>query len=183
MAFLAELWLPILLSAVFVFIVSSLLHMVLPVHKGDVKKMPNEDAVLEAMRTGGTEPGEYMFPGCDSMEEMATPEMQEKLQRGPVGFMTVVPGFHMGKSLVQWFAYSLLVGVFVAYLTRFALAPGADYLAVFRVAGTIAVLGYAVGNLPNSIWKGVSWKITAKFVFDGVLYGLVTAGAFAWLWP
>ena len=56
MAFLADLWLPILLSAVFVFVASSVLHMVLPIHKGDYKKPPGEDAVLESMRDRASRP-------------------------------------------------------------------------------------------------------------------------------
>lgn len=182
---LTALWLPILLSAVFVFIVSSILHMVIPIHRGDLKKIPGEEKVLEEMRAQGVQPGSYMFPCAGSMKEMCTPEMIEKCKLGPVGFLTVVPSGppSMGKSLLQWFVYSILIGVFVAYLAKLGLEPGAAYATVFRVTGTIAILGYAVGALPDSIWKGQSWIITLKFIFDGVVYGLVTAGTFGWLWP
>ncbi len=182
---LTALWLPILLSAVFVFIVSSILHMVITIHRGDLKKIPGEEKVLEAMRAQGVQPGSYMFPCAGSMKEMGTPEMIEKCKLGPVGFLTVVPSGppSMGKNLVQWFFYSILIGVFVAYVAMLALEPGAAYATVFRLTGTIAILGYAVGALPDSIWKGQSWVITLKFIFDGVVYGLVTAGTFGWLWP
>ena len=69
---LTELWFPILLSAVFVFLVSSILHMVIPIHKGDFKKMPGEDKVLEAMRSQNLQPGSYMFPCAESMKDMAS---------------------------------------------------------------------------------------------------------------
>ena len=185
MEFLSELWLAILLSAVFVFIVSSVLHMVIPIHKGDYKKLANEDAVLEAMRTNGVEPGEYMFPCAGSMKAMGTPEMVEKLKKGPVGWLTVVPsgGFNIGKSLVWWFVYSLVVSVLVAYVGWHGLDPGAPYLKVFQLTGAAAVMGYAVGHFHDSIWKGASWTTTGKFIFDGVIYGLVTAGTFGWQWP
>ena len=185
MEFLAELWLPISLAAVFVFVASSILHMCLPIHKGDYGKLAGEDQVLETMRASGVSPGTYMFPCPSSMKDMATPEMIEKYKQGPVGFLTVVPSGApgMGKNLVQWFLYSVLISVFVGYLTWNALVPGAAYLSVFRISGTIAVLAYGVAALPDSIWKGTPWKVTLKFVFDGVVYGLVTAGAFAWLWP
>ena len=39
MEFLSALWLPILLSAVFVFIVSSIIHMATPLHKGDFNRI------------------------------------------------------------------------------------------------------------------------------------------------
>ncbi|MHC4972725.1 MAG: hypothetical protein ACYTG3_10370 [Planctomycetota bacterium] len=185
MGFLADLWFPVILAAVLVFVASSILHMFLPIHKGDYRKLAGEDQVLETMRGTGVTPGTYMFPCPSSMKDMATPEMIEKFKQGPVGHLTVVPSGPpgMGKNLVQWFLYSVLVSVFVAYLTWNALMPGAEYLAVFRISGTIAVLAYGVAALPDSIWKGTPWRITAKFVFDGVVYGLVTAGAFAGFWP
>ncbi len=185
MAFLADLWLPILLSAVFVFVASSILHMVSPIHKGDFQKLSGEAKVLEEMRAQGIQPGDYAFPCPDSMKEMASPEMIEKYTQGPVGFMTVVPSGApaMGKNLVQWFLYSVLVGVFVAYIATLGLGRGAEYMAVFRMTGTVAILGYSVAQIPDSIWKGRSWGTTLKFIFDGVVYGLVTAGTFGWLWP
>ncbi|MFQ5511583.1 MAG: hypothetical protein ACE5EO_07010 [Candidatus Krumholzibacteriia bacterium] len=185
MEFLSDLWLPILLSSVFVFVASSIMHMALPFHKRDYKKLPDEADVLDAMRTHGVAPGHYMFPCAGSMKDSCTPEMIEKYEKGPCGFMTVVPTGRpaMGKSLVQWFLYSLLVSVLAAYVARVGRGPGADYLEVFRVTGTAAILGYAVGSLQDSIWKGQSWGITLKFIFDGVLYGLLTAGTFGWLWP
>ena len=185
MVTIAQLWMPILVSAVFVFIASSLLHMVIPIHKGDYKKMPGEEKVLAEMRANGLQPGSYMFPCAASMKDMGSPEMIEKMNKGPVGNLIVIPSgpFNMGKSLGQWFAYSVLISVFVAYAGTLALSAGAGYSAVFRFTGTIAILGYAFSAVPDSIWKGQGWGITGKFVFDGIVYGLVTAGTFGWLWP
>ncbi len=185
MVHLLDLWLPLVLSALFVFIASSLIHMCLPIHKGDSKKLPGEDSILEGMRAQGVQPGEYMFPCAASMKDMCSPEMVQKLNRGPVGFLTVMVNgpFSMGKSLVQWFLFSFLVGVFAAYIASIGLARGAATMDVFRLVGSAGILGYAVSSIPNSIWKGLSWKITAKFVLDGIVYGLVTAATFAWLWP
>jgi hypothetical protein len=185
MEFLTQLWLPIVVSAVFVFIVSSIIHMVLPIHKGDIKKMKNEDAVLNALRTAGVEPGAYMFPCAGSMKEMGTPEMTEKLNRGPVGYLTLMPpgGWNMGKSLGFWFLQSLIYGALVAYAAWYGLGPTDDYLAVFRVTGAAALIGYSISHMHDSIWKGARWGVTAKFMFDGLVYALVTAGTFGWLWP
>ncbi len=182
---LTDLWLPILLSGVFVFIASSILHMVIPIHKSDFKKMSGEEKVLAEMRTQGVQPGSYMFPCAGTMKNMGSPEMVEKFKEGPVGFLTVVPNGvpAMGKSLTQWFMFSILVGVLVAYVAALGLDRGAAYIPVFRLTGTVAILGYAIGGLQDSIWKGQSWGITLKFVFDGIVYGLVTAGTFGWLWP
>lgn len=185
MAFLAELWLPILVAAVLIFVVSSLIHMVLGFHNNDVKKLPDEDALLSALRDHGVGPGAYVFPCPDDMGDMGSEAMQAKYKQGPVGFMTVLPnGAPMSPGhLAAWFGYTVLVGVFVAYLGSLAVAADANYLAVFRITGTIAVLAYAVSELPASIWQGRSVGSTLKFMVDGVVYGLLTAGSFAWLWP
>lgn len=182
---ITELWLPILVSGVLVFIVSSILHMVTPIHKGDFKRMPGEEDVLAQMRARGVQPGSYMFPFADSIKEMCSPEMVEKCQQGPVGFLTVVPSGPpgMGKNLAQWFIYAVLVSFFVGYAASIGLGRDAAFLPVFRLTGTVAIAGHALGSLSESIWKGQSWGITLKFVFDGVVYGLVTAGTFGWLWP
>lgn len=185
MTFLADLWLPILLSAVFVFIVSSIIHMVLPIHKADYKKLAGEDKILAAMRDQGVQPGEYNFPCAGSMKDMGSEEMIAKYNQGPVGLVTImangVPG--MGKSLLMWFLFSILISIFAAYVGSLGLSPAAEYLQVFRITGTVAVLGYGVNQTHNSIWKGLPWSITIKFIIDGIIYGLVTAATFAWLWP
>jgi hypothetical protein len=182
---IAALWLPILLSAVIVFVASSILHMVLPLHKNDYRKLPEEDKVMDALRSAGVTPGRvYHFPHC-THKEMKTPEATEKFKRGPVGLLTVIPSGapSMGKYLGQWFAYCLLVSYVVAYLTGRTLGPGMNYLVVFRVAGTVGFLAYGVGQIQDSIWKGQDWGVTLKHVADGLIYGLLTAGTFGWLWP
>jgi hypothetical protein len=179
------LWLPIVLSAVIVFVASSIVHMFLPIHKNDYRKLPDEDKVLDALRAAGVTPGRvYHFPHC-THKHLKSPEVAEKFKRGPVGLLKEVPSGTpaMGKYLGQWFLYCLFVGVFVAYLTGRTLGPGTQYLIVFRVAGTTAFLGYAVAQIQDSIWKGQSWGVTLKHVLDGLLYGLLTAGTFGWLWP
>lgn len=185
MVYLTALWLPILVAAVFVFVASSIIHMATPLHKGEYKKMPAEDDVLAAMREAGVKPGAYMFPCPPSMKEMGTPEMVEKYEQGPVGFMQVFPNgpFKMGKSLALWFVYTIIVGIFTAYVVGRAFGPGTEYLTVFRFAGTVAILAYAVAEIPNSIWRGQAWGTTARHAFGGVIYGLLTAGVFGWLWP
>ncbi len=185
MEFLVELWLPILLSTLLVFVVSAIIHMVLPIHKKDCQKLPNEEKLLGELRKQGVRPGEYMFPCAGSMKEMCTPEMTEKYKQGPVGFMTIKPPgpCDMGRSLFLWFLYIVVIGIFTGYVSWLGLGRGAEYLTVFRVTGAVAILGYALSQVPNAIWKGQNWFITFKLIFDGVVYGLVTAGTFGWLWP
>ena len=176
---------PILLSAVIVFVVSSIIHMMLTYHRNDVRKIPSEDEVMDALRRFNIPPGDYCVPYAGSSANMKKPEFLEKMRKGPVVLMTVVPSgpFSMGKSLMLWFLYSVLVSIFAAYITGRALAPGAGYLAVFRFAGCSAFMGYSLALLQNSIWYKRNWGTTLRYVFDGLVYGLLTAGTFGWLWP
>ena len=181
---LTALWLPILLSAIIVFVASSIMHMVLPYHRSDYQRLPDEDKLLAALRAAGLKRGLYIFPFC-THKEMKSPALIEKYKQGPVGMMTVLPSGPpvMPKFLSMWFVYCLIIGLFVAYLTGRTVTPGAHYLAVFRVAGTAAFLAYGLGHLSNGIWKGQTWSVTIKEVIDGLVYGLLTAGTFGWLWP
>jgi hypothetical protein len=89
----------------------------------------------------------------------------------------------MGKPLFLWFIFILLVAVFAAYVAAMALPPGAHYLAVFRFVGTAAFLAFSLGLLHDSIWYARQWSTTFKLMFDGLIYSLVLAGTFGWLWP
>lgn len=184
MVYLTALWLPILLSAVIVFVASSIMHMVLPYHHGDYQKLPDEDNLLAALRAAGVKRGLYIFP-FGTHKDMNSPAMTEKFKQGPVGMMSVRSNgaVVMPKFLGMWFVFCLIIGFFVAYLTGRTVMPGAPYLAVFRVAGTAAFLAYGLGNLSNGIWKGEPWSVVIKEVIDGLVYGLLTAGTFGWLWP
>jgi len=182
---LTSLWLPILLSAVVVFIVSSVIHMLLPWHKKDYKKIPDEGKVLDALRPFNLQPGDYMAPLPSNMKDMKSPEFAEKMKKGPVVFVTVRPNGmgKMGPTMFLWFIYSVVVGFFAAYIAGRALPVGAYYLQVFRFVGAGAFMGYSFALWQFSIWYGRSWSTTIKATIDGLLYALLTAGVFGWLWP
>lgn len=182
---IAALWLPVVLSAIGVFIVSSVIHMMLTYHRTDCKSVPNEQSFRDALRSQDIPPGEYMFPYAGSPKNMGTEDYQQKLKEGPVGLVTLLPHepWPMGKSLMQWFVYSLLVGVYSAYIAVHTLPGGAESLAVLRIVGATAFAGYGLALIQNSIWKFTAWSTTGKFLFDALVYGLLTGGIFAWLWP
>jgi hypothetical protein len=180
-----SLWVPILLSAVIVFIVSAIIHMVLTYHRNDFRRLLKEDDVLETLRRLNVPAGDYAAPYAASPAAMKDPAYIDKMNKGPILFMTVVAGgqHSMGTALALWFVYSIVVSLFAAYIAGRALGPGAYYLEVFRFVGTAAFMGYAFAQLQQSIWFKRSWGTTLKSVFDGLLYALLTAGTFGWLWP
>jgi len=182
---LSALWLPILLSAILVFVASSIIHMASPWHKSDYPKLANEQRVLDALRPLAIPPGDYMMPRPSSRQDLQSPEFAAKLKAGPVAMITVMPNgpMSMARNLSQWFVYCLAVGVFAAYVTGRALPPGVAYLRVFRFAGTTAFIGYAVALWQMSIWYRRAWSTTFKATVDGLIYASLTAGTFGWLWP
>ncbi|HVT58021.1 MAG TPA: hypothetical protein VHR45_06455 [Thermoanaerobaculia bacterium] len=181
-----SLWLPIVLSAVFVFVASFIIHTLLRYHKNDIRKLDREAEVMAALRPFNIPPGDYGFPKAESMETMKKPEYLEKMKAGPVAFMTVVPNGppDMNSSLLLWFLYSVLISIFAAYVTAKAFpAHGGSYRGVFRFAGCASFAGYSLALLQNSIWYKRNWGATLRGMFDGLIYGLLTAGTFGWLWP
>lgn len=185
MVSLVHLWLPIVVSAVAVFIASSIVHMVLKFwHMPDFRGFVNEAEVGTAIRNGNLAPGMYVMPYC-RMDEMKKPESVEKFKQGPVGLMILrAPGApRMGKNLVQWLLFCLVVSIFAGYIAGSVFAPGVRGLQVFRIAWTAAFMAYGFRSLPAGIWWGQPWGTVAKDVIDGVIYAAVTAVFFAWLWP
>lgn len=182
---IAALWLPLVLSSVIVFIVSAIIHMAPLWHKNDYPRLKDEDKVMDALRPLAIPSGEYMIPRPANSKEMRSPEFDEKMKRGPVMMLTVWPNgpISMGKSLTLWFVYTVVIGIFCAYVSGRALPPGANYLHVFRFVGTTAFLGYSAALWQVSIWYHRAWSDTLKATFDGLIFALLTAGTFGLLWP
>jgi hypothetical protein len=185
MTTLAALWLPILLSAVFVFVASSMIHMFTPWHKGEYPAVPNEDAVMKALRPFAIPPGDYMMPRATSGKDMKSPEFLEKLKQGPVMILTVKSNgpWPMGQALLNWFLNAIVVGIFAGYVASRALDVGASYLEVFRFVGAMAFACYAVALWQMRIWYHRALRTTITSTVDGLIYACLTAGVFGWLWP
>jgi hypothetical protein len=179
------LWIPIVLSAVIAFVASCVIHMFTPWHAGDYLKVPNEDAVMEALRPFAIPPGDYAVPRPANMADMRSASFKEKNDKGPRIVMTVLPnGFSgMGAQMGAWFVYLLVIDAFAAYVAGRALGPKADYLQVFRFVGVTVFLGLAGAIWQMNIWYKRSMTTTIKSTIDGLLYALLAAGTFGWLWP
>lgn len=179
------LWLPILLSAIAVFIVSSIIHMFLGYHSKDFDKLENEDQVMDDLSKHNIKPGSYVMPYASSVKAMGSEDYKTKAEKGPVGHMTVLPNGiqNMGTSLLLWFLFALLVSFCAAYIASRALPPAACYLSVIRFVGASAFMGYSLALLQNSIWYKRKWRGTLLSMLDGLIYAIITGLIFAWLWP
>lgn len=183
MQFVSELWLPILLSGVAVFILSAISHAALPFHHKEWGRLSNEDAALDVIRAGISGPGLYSAPSAAGGNPNA-PEVQAKMAKGPIAFITVLPpGMpSMGKMMGLSVVYNVIVSVFVAYIASHTIAAGAEYLTVFRVTGTVAFMAYALASVPDSIWFGRPWSSYVLQLIDALVYALVVGGIFGWRW-
>lgn len=182
---LLTLWQPILLSAVVVFVISSLVHMLFNWHAADYTNFANEDAIREAIRAGNPAPGRYVVPFCKEMKEMGSEAMKRKYAEGPVGHITLLPNGQpaMGKYLGLWFLLCLLVSVVAALLaSRLIPHDHAFARSAAKLAFAVSFVGYGFGTLQESIWSGRPWASSAKYLLDAALYAGGTAAVFLWLW-
>lgn len=176
-----ELWLPIVVSAAVCWIMSAVIWALLKYHNRDYRKAANEDAVREALK--GNEPGFYLLPYCVDPAELKDEGVKKKYEEGPLAYITMLPNGlpAMGGRLAGQMVYFLIVGVVCAYFVSRTLTPEADYLAVFRIAGTVAFIANSFAYIPDSIWFGRPWSMTIKNFIDALIYGLLTGGVFGWL--
>jgi len=181
----SQIWLPILVTAIAVFLASSLIHMVFRWHNRDYRKLPNEDQVRDAIRAGSPAPGQYVLPHCTEMKEMQGEEMQQKFRDGPVGLLTLrqsgAPS--MGGSLMQWFVFNLVVAMLVGDLSLQLYTAQGNPKNIAQLVGILSFLTYAGSNVQAGIWMGKPWMAVLRDTLDGLIYAIVSGLVFWWLWP
>ena len=178
------LWLPILLSAVFVMIGSTVVWMALKYENTEWKPIPGEDQLRDVLRKLNLQaPGQYIFPHM--MGEGGPEAAMKKVEEGPTGVLLLrkPAKFSMAPMLVKAFIYYLVVSFFVAYVASHAVPKGTEYLRVFQVAGASGFMAYGLALVPEAIWFGRTWKSVLKGLLSALIYGCLTAGTFGWLWP
>ncbi|MEO8671101.1 MAG: hypothetical protein ABI411_07280 [Tahibacter sp.] len=182
---LPHLWMPILVTAVLVFIASALIHMVIRWHNSDYKKLGNEDAVRAAIRDGAAGPGQYSLPHCQDMKDMQQETMQQKFVQGPIGLLTLRKNGPptMGAALLQWFVFTVVVATIAGGLALQAFGLAADHHRAGHLVGMISLLTYFGGSVQMAIWMGKPWGIVFKDLLDCLIYGTISALVFMWLWP
>jgi len=181
---LTQLWLPVVVATVLVFFASFILHAVVQWHRPDFRGFPNEEAVRAAIRAGKAPAGQYLVPYLSEMKQMKLPEKARLFEEGPVAYVTLRnPGPpRMGKELVLWFLLNLAICIIAAYIGGKTLPPGASFLQVCRIVGSIGLVAYAVGPVQQGIWMGKPWPAVSREVADAILYALAMGCAFGWLW-
>jgi hypothetical protein len=176
-----SLCLPILASGIALFFASWLAWMILPHHKKEWRGLPNEEAVMGALKNSSVPAGQYMFPYAACGDDWKSDAFKAKMQAGPNGNLVVWSGAcNMGQNMLKTVIFFVVVSFAIAYLAAMVVPPTVDRPFVFRFVGTAGVITYASANVLNGIWFGR--KMIAD-VIDGIAYGLITGAIFAWLWP
>lgn len=188
MQFLMQLWAPILVSSVLVFVASSILWMATPLHRKDYGDPPDQDGLREALTRGGFRAGMYFIPwrktGTSGDQD---PRFKEHLAQGPWATLMVAgrpPSY--ARTLGLWFMNCLVISAAVAYAGASAMRLGVgapEYMEVFRVIATVAGLAHGGMAAHDTMWRGLGWRFAGVKIVDAVIYGLLTGGAFGWLWP
>ncbi len=185
MSILVDLWLPILIASILVFFASSLIHMITPWHKSDLRSVPDQEKARKAIGELGLAPGDYVLPRPDNMKNMNSPEFLSKLKEGPRLVFTVLPNevTNMGKMLGAWFVYILAVSLFAGFFAGHVVQAGDEHRRIFHVVGAVTFMAYAGALCQMSIWWGRSWATTLRSMIDGLIYAAITAETFALMWP
>jgi hypothetical protein len=180
-----ELAVPTLVAGGLVWIASAVSWMALPHHHGEYRALPDEAALREALRAQRLARGQYIFPHLPRWEEAETEAGREKFEQGPVGFLTIMPNRlpSISRHMLLTLLHYLIVSSGIAWAASLMLPPGAPYAAVFRPIAVMALLAHGAGVIPEAIWYGKPWGNTLRALLDAALFALLTAGAFAGLWP
>jgi hypothetical protein len=180
-------WLPIVVATILCFVSGAILHMMIPLHKGDWRQLPDEDGVLAALKRAGVTPGNYMFPNSPAgdMSAMKDPAFQKRLAENPGGVMTIRPAgaIVMGPYLIKQFIYHLVISVLIAFVVGRLVGAGHGFAHVFHYTSILAGLTYVGALFPEVIWYHHPRNYVLAKVVDGVVWALLTGLAFGWLGP
>lgn len=184
MSELLALWLPILVCSVVLQIASTLAWIVSPHHKPDFIKHPEEEKLMELIRSSTPNAGQqYVFPYAEP-SEMKDEAVVARYKAGPWGLLNVWPGQpNMGGNIFKTFVFFVVTTFFIAYLTQLALDPGEGFSKVFQIAGTAGILAYCFAPTANDIWFAKPRRAVLMNWIDGIIYGLLTGVIFASMWP
>jgi hypothetical protein len=180
-----ELWLPTILSAVAVFILSSIINMAVPWHRNDYAKFPDEAGVLDALRGFNLAPGEYLAPRPASRADMGTADFAEKVKRGPLVILNIASGdsVSLGKPLVLWLLYVIVVSAMAGHIAYPRHDLQVDSRSIFHTVALTSLLAYAGAQWQQTIWYRKPWLTSLKSTLDGLIYAVATGAIFVYFWP
>ncbi|MBS0186489.1 MAG: hypothetical protein JSS51_00370 [Planctomycetes bacterium] len=189
MEFLSQLWLPILISGVSVWIASFIAWMMIGHHRKDRDAIPGggEQAFMDTVTRMNIKPGNYGFPDFCQHDNLPRQERMAARKalydRRPMGTLRVWGEMNMGVNMLVTFLFYLVTSAMIGYLTWAAFGRGASAGKIVQVAGTAGILAYCFASFPHDIWFQKKRRAMMMDWLDGIVFGLITGAIFAWLWP
>lgn len=174
-----ELWLPIVATGLATHILSTLAWTVLPHHRPEWQKLPNEDEFHGSL-AGKVPAGQYVFPFAQDNQTVKSEAYQRKAGSCS-GMLIIWPSpTNMAKAIGLTFTSFLIVAFVIGYLASLGLARGAEFLKVLQFVSTAGLLAHLSAKFPFVFWFR---RKIAMDVLDGAVYALATGLIFAALWP
>jgi hypothetical protein len=174
------------LGAVAMFIWTSIAHMALPLGEAGISEIPNEQAVLAAMRSSIAEKsGLYFFPGLGVGPNATRQEKNEamkqgaaKMASGPSGILLYNYGrpFAFGKALTIEFITELVESILVVFLlAQTTIVSFARRVGFVLLAGILAAIAT---NVSYANWYGFPCVYTVSYMFTQII-GFLCVGIVA----
>ena len=175
------------LGGIAMFIWTSIAHMALPLGEAGIREIPNEQAVLAAMKASiGEQSGLYLFPGVGlgpnssrAQKNEAIQHLGEKSANNPSGILMYHPPgrpLTIGKWLGIEFATELLESTLVVFLlAQTRVSSLAGRVGFVFVAGVLAAMAT---NVSYWNWYGFPGVYIASYMFIQVI-GFICVGIVA----
>jgi hypothetical protein len=176
-----------ILGGIAMFVWNFIAHDLLPLGETGIHEIPNETAVLDAMKASiGDSHGLYFFPGLGfgdnptrEQKSEGMKHMAERLAANPSGILIYHPPgrqFAFVRALVVEFATDVLQSILVVFLlAQTSLATFGSRLGFAFVAGVLATI---TTNISYWNWYGFPKRYTAAYMFTE-LVGFICVGIVA----
>lgn len=159
------------------FVASAITHMALPLGEVGIQRLPNEEAVVAALRENLRDRGFYFFP---AMADGATAEQQQRwaeaYRRGPTGILVYRPQgsepLSAGQFATECFSNILVALVAAWLLAQTGLASFAARVLFVAALGLVASLAIDVSQWN---WYGFPGDFMLASMADQVI-SLAAAG-------
>ena len=157
-------------------------HMVLPLGEAGIKSLPNEAAVMAAMKSNITEPGLYFYPGMPgghSANEAEQAAFEAKYKAGPHGILVYHPtgGEIMPPSMLLT---ELLSNILAAIAAAFVISVMVStFLGRVIAAGVFGLVAWLSVDVSYWNWYGFPTDYIAAQMGDQVIGWLLAGLAIA----
>jgi hypothetical protein len=174
------------LAGMALFAWQSISHMVVGLGEVGIREIPNEDAVLAAMRQSIPEPGFYFFPGMrlppnatKEQQQAAMKQWEAKYTSGPAGILIYHPRGEQPmspKQLLGQLAGSMVAALIAGFLLSRAVGSLSCFASRIGFVVLLGLLPSVMVHFPYWNWYGFPTSYSLAALTDHIL-GFAVMGA------